>query len=85
MTARRGSLAPVLLDRRFLVLHPRTALWWKEREVCAVCVFVVRDGHAWRCDAVAGGSSKEGAGCMRARDEGQACGPDALLFKPAPA
>lgn len=26
-----------IIDETFLTVHPRTALWWQEREQCAIC------------------------------------------------
>lgn len=74
-----------ILDERFLTVHPRTALWWEQRETCKKCVhFRKRADGALSCTAIGGGGGTGlnggDAACISARDEGQRCGPDAKLF-----
>lgn len=81
------------LDERFLTVHPRTALWWEQREKCAGCAHLevqpsdAGTGGGWACLACPGGG---GGGlragfttCITAREEGHGvrCGPDARLFQ----
>jgi hypothetical protein len=80
------------LDTRFLTVHPRTALWWKQREKCAKCAAVQIQpvnkagyGGGWLCGSLplgGLGNTKKLSGCMSARDKGQPCGPRAALFVP---
>jgi len=75
------------IDTRFLTIHPRTALWFKEREQCRACLhhsLIPPDGehrgHGERC---AKGSRRwNDWTCIGMRDEGSRCGPDAKLFTP---
>jgi hypothetical protein len=68
-------------------VHPRTALWWIEREQCRRCSFHRSDGHADACDhpraIIGAGRARAGNGgatCISVRDEGGACGPAGRLF-----
>lgn len=86
-----------LLDERFLRPHPRTALWWQQREqcrACAHCVEVVldagRDGASMSQRCARGTSYGPGrrsrvlndsAACIHMRDEGMPCGPEGRLFE----
>ena len=71
----------------FLVVHPRTALWWEQREVCRRCVNQAETPLTRKANnGVAGGGMTCSAAahtdsCISARDAGAACGPDARLFK----
>lgn len=77
------------IDERFLSVHPRTALWWEQREVCQRCKHVrqteqtPKAGGEMFCAVVAGGGGNGRHPCITARDENQACGPTAWLFEPA--
>jgi rRNA maturation protein Nop10 len=78
------------LDERFLHLHPRTALWWQQREQCRACAHLsLREsspkcgGHQstlWTCLAASDGRHHS---AIEMRDPGSPCGPDATLFHPA--
>lgn len=77
----------VITDTRFLTLHPRTALWWKQRKKCERCAHMERrEGTAreasmtmMKCLVV---KARNGdAACIGARDDGAECGPKARLFK----
>lgn len=78
---------PKATDPRFLSLHPRTALWFEQREQCWLCAHLEWSGP--------GGSSSMSCGvvpksdehgrvtdrtCISARDVGGACGPGATVF-----
>lgn len=73
-----------VLDRRFLTVHARTALWWKQRDQCQRCEHftepplkgIGRNSHGGGMVCLLADTS-----CITARDEGRACGPDAKLFK----
>lgn len=76
------------LDTRFLTVHPRTKLWWEQRQQCAQCTHVrITEGKThggdvhtmYHCRMHREGSVW--SSCMTARDEGQPCGPDGKLFK----
>lgn len=79
------------LDETFLTIHPRTALWWQQREQCLKCkhLEVVKargriSGGQWSCRGVGGGGGDNGStACINAREEGMPCGPDANLFEAA--
>jgi len=60
--------------------HPRTVLWFKEREQCLTCA--AQSG--WRCHLTKSdlSSSPRWAYCIDAREPGQPCGPDARLHSP---
>jgi len=79
------------IDTRFLSVHPRTALWWQQREQCRSCKhhsyapdFMCKKGGTRvggeKCAVI--GSAQGPTTCISARDEGFACGPDANLFEP---
>lgn len=80
--------APKLIDPRFLEVHPRTRLWWQQREQCAKCTHLVRrPGRTeWQCKA--GNKPRDVRSvrwyrsCHDAREEGSQCGPNAVLFSP---
>lgn len=84
------------LDTRFLTVHPRTALWFKQREQCKTCKHVSielierrRDcgeqSTTMRCTASPRYvHSSQHPYCIDAREPGKSCGPDAVLFTPAP-
>jgi hypothetical protein len=79
------------LDERFLTVHPRTVLWWKQRKQCAKCRHQLAQpstrttkGH------LAGGgltclatpiNDAVTTSCITARDEGRPCGTKAALFE----
>lgn len=84
------------LDERFLTVHPRTKLWWTQREQCAQCKHVRhidmkqtrggwgQSGGQWSCAQNKGGGHANGfRSCIDAREEGGACGPEARLFEDA--
>jgi len=84
----------VATDDRFLTVHPRTALWWQQREKCLQCANMSRMAGtareathtAMKCSAVGGGgtNSRGDSSCIAARDEGpNLCGPRAKLYRPA--
>lgn len=75
--------------------HPRTVLWFKERETCKQCrncvVNPITEGSAgrnkgggWHC--IKTRNNKSGPNphqaCIAAREPGMPCGPDAKLFQP---
>ena len=84
----------MIFDKRFLTIHPATALWFEQREKCRVCK------HCWVSPLTnADGSRKVSGGgwycteessvkrvvrqtCSDARATDQPCGPDGLLFQP---
>lgn len=89
---------PRLLDERFLTVHPRTALWWAEREQCRQCKH-----HSYVPHVGLGTSKRDGGGgtgcgerCALAPSNGKTlspgssciqareerCGPEARLFEP---
>jgi hypothetical protein len=77
------------IDERFLTVHPRTALWWQQREQCATCRWQrekpqnheKRNGGGLACDAAPGKGWYGAFSCISARDEGSPCGPDARLWQ----
>lgn len=86
-----------LLDTRFLIVHPDTRAWWKQRSTCRACAHYqttesVSGGRAERCKkAVPAQATGYGLGraergynipCIDARLPGEPCGPDANLFEP---
>jgi hypothetical protein len=74
------------IDTKFLKVHPRTALWWKQRSTCEKCKFsdiraITRtSGGGWQCTK----NRNQAAwySCINARDVGEPCGPDAMQFWP---
>lgn len=79
------------IDRTFLTPHPRTVLWFEQRETCARCANHLLIGTTeMRCKVapmlVSGGLAKAHAArgtfiyCIDAREPEGACGPDAKLF-----
>lgn len=74
------------IDERFLSVHPRTALWWKQREKCAQCVHydvlpgTPKTGGGTVCRSMAAGGPNKLNSAITARDEGHVCGPAAALF-----
>lgn len=83
------------LDPRFLTVHPRTALWWRQRSKCEKCAHRVegpehRDGKGGvLCSVVFRHIGAErwvgrsiNAYCIDAREPDAKCGPAAKLFKP---
>ena len=77
----------MMLDTRFLRVHPRTRLWWAQRETCRTCahyrreVSPARDGPGSVEHCAAGrGPAGQTAACIEMRDDGQACGTEAALF-----
>lgn len=82
--------APVACDTRFLSVHPRTLLWWREREQCRRCVHYRERSAAGQrhqrtplqyCVALTKGRRYPWA-CIEMRDEGAPCGPLGRLFEP---
>lgn len=78
-----------LIDTRFLTVHPRTALWWEQREQCRLCKNKIdvpskpKDGnggtgHGMRCLKA---RFPHDASCISSREPGTPCGPDAKLFE----
>lgn len=95
--ARTPSAAPMtlprIIDERFLRVHPRTALWWEQREQCKRCAHVRHRPQKFTGKGNTNGSglgmscavspARWGeASCIGARDLGSPCGPDADLFQP---
>ena len=82
----------MMLDTRFLRVHPRTLLWWAQRETCRTCAHYRQERGGERSsgmsmmDHCAAGRCASGrlSACIDMRDEGQACGPEAYLFAEAP-
>jgi hypothetical protein len=83
------------IDETFLRAHPRTALWQRQRAQCAGCAHLIDaplplQHQAMRCAAVpvpqrqGRPRAHDPEFCIDAREEGAACGPDAVLFTPAP-
>lgn len=71
-------------------VHPRTALWFKQREQCDRCRHTATRAHRKGNGTTvsSGGGSMAcvlGRGpdqsCMSMRDAGSRCGPDARLFE----
>jgi hypothetical protein len=85
----------VKLDTRFLTTHPRTVLWWEQREQCRGCAHAIieeverRAGFnetstTMRCAALEPyPHTRTQPYCIDARDPGKPCGPKAVLFTPA--
>jgi hypothetical protein len=94
MSRRKPQETPRLIDPRFLSVHPRTLLWWKEREQCSACAHLDSKpipnergtGMVMHCKATAPRVRDNGrvdySACISARDPGAACGPAAALFVP---
>lgn len=85
-----------VLDETFLAPHPRTVLWWVQREQCRRCERF-REVHiaathrsaehtVMHCEVGAPIVRRNGrtdySACIDMRDENSACGPAALLFQP---
>ena len=82
------------LDTRFLTVHPRTELWWKQRETCGQCAHCDLSPtksssgngrivtHPHRCAITPGAGPKGLAYCIDAREPSGDCGPYAKLFHP---
>lgn len=75
------------LDTTFLRLHPRTALWWEQREQCRVCSQHAKVGRSEDVCLLPGNNIKgkgrtPGVPCITSRDEGSPCGPGAARFTP---
>lgn len=84
------------IDPTYLRVHPRTALWMEQRELCRRCAHH-SSAAGERCVAVRvlgnpASTAKSTllrrlrtqarcAYCMDARDAGAPCGPDATLFE----
>lgn len=80
----------MIIDTRFLTVHPRTVLWWEQREKCRRCkhydhvVGNSRIGGQEACTATpARVVNSFGLSCISAREPGERCGPEAKLFKAA--
>lgn len=79
------------IDTRFLTVHPRTRLWWVQREQCAQCKHCKTAARAatrseprnrvMQCGA-GKAKAKTDRSCILAREEGNRCGPEAKLFQP---
>jgi len=80
----------VKVDERFLSVHPRTLLWWQQREQCRKCKH-----HWFKPEKPGSGHSGSGGGeyceatryshdktCVSARDTD--CGSEAALFEAKP-
>lgn len=77
----------MMLDTRFLQVHPRTRLWWAQRETCRTCVHYRQERSGERQSGstllehcAAGLRGKHLTACIEMRDEGQRCGTEALLY-----
>lgn len=72
------------IDNRFQVLHPRTVLWFEQREKCAQCVYCKKGETEMRCTQAA--SKNVGRAqfnyCIDMREPDSLCGPDAHFFHP---
>ena len=76
----------MLIDTRFLKIHPRTELWFEQRKQCERCAHV--DPHmpttareSLRCKAVMKTVPiTVGEYCIDAREDGL-CGPEARFFE----
>jgi hypothetical protein len=84
-------VAVVRFDPRFTTLHPRTALWWVQREQCRQCDrMLVREDRRKRGDMGMDCAARPEAwwdgnkdrSCITMRDVDSPCGPGAALFKP---
>lgn len=83
----------MLVDERFLTVHPRTALWWEQRETCRQCAHyvAVASKHPRGTRSTGGQESCRARACpthqpscMESREEGpNHCGPEARWFVPA--
>ena len=80
----------MLLDQRFLTIHPATSAWWDQREKCESCRWLnLREGTegegVMRCTAVRVDQRATrdllGAYCIDVRSESGLCGPDAKLYQ----
>lgn len=80
-----------VLDERFLTVHPRTALWWEQRELCRKCEHLHErvnetptscrgTSTSLQCSVTAGKGPHGWAACIEAREEGKGCGPEGKLF-----
>lgn len=60
--------------------HPRTILWFEQREKCLTCAANI----GWRCHLTRAdiNNRPRWAYCIDAREPGQPCGPDALMHSP---
>lgn len=67
----------------FRTVHPRTALWWQQRETCRSCKHLSRrvGNSAWVCSLAHGRVPGGLLCCIDARDPAGVCGPGASLFK----
>jgi hypothetical protein len=73
-------------------VHPRTALWWQQRETCLKCANVQlktvgtgdNECRVMHCKKAFTRTMNNGRvdnrSCLAMRDEGAACGPDAKLL-----
>lgn len=74
-------------DNRFLMLHPRTAKWYKQRVTCERCQHCSASNGSQgerilRCqdaDPIPGTAVPY---CIDAREPGTRCGPTAKKFQP---
>lgn len=80
----------VATDTRFLSVHPRTLLWWQEREQCKRCAHYrektvsygrYRPSLLQICVAEPRRRAYPWA-CVEMREEGAPCGPNGVLFRP---
>lgn len=74
------------LDQRFLRIHPRTALWFEQRETCERCAnCIVMPPLAGRNSGNGGmrcALNKPEPYCIDMREVGDStCGPEARFFK----
>ena len=87
----------MMLDTRFLTVHPATALWWKQREQCESCKHLrLKRGEGnegvMRCAVarhpdpqvrlmLSARTADLRPYCIDARGEKGSCGPDAALWE----
>ena len=78
----------VATDQRFLAPHPRTVEWLEQRKTCERCKHCADSGHnnrnnplGIRCWKTPQMGSDPYAYCIDAREPGQPCGSDAVLFE----
>lgn len=81
------------IDTRFLTIHPRTALWWEQREQCSKCkhlerVDIKQRRASWgqsggQMSCLATGTAEKRIPCITAREDSMVCGPEARRFEEA--
>ena len=53
------------IDTRFLSVHPRTELWWTQREQCRNCVHMSEDGDTTQGRHHSGRGLPRGMRCLK--------------------